>query len=371
MTRIHLTTVFLVLAVAGCSGGARGGAPPRPQDPDRVGAGVPNAQDAVPDDPARFASYATVLLERLAGGLFGTAVAVNGSNEVVGLSEDGGGEVKAVRWTVTSAGASAPAQLDPLLAGSYSAAYGIGDDGVVVGESAKGAAVVAVAWPPGSATPLELSLAGLGPPAAAYAVSGSRIVGEALAAGRQTAVLWSGAGADPVVLGTIGLDGSAAYAISETGNVVGEGVVAGTGATRGVLWVVDGSGVPGPPIELPPLPGHVASVALGVSAGGEIAGESESASGETHGVLWRLDGAGAPGAPVDLGIASASAVNGASRVVGTAGTPQQASAGDLRNPSLLDPVLTGTFGVSQAYGLNESNVTVGRADDRGFVAIPR
>jgi uncharacterized membrane protein len=311
-----------------------------------------------------------LLLERLTGGSFASAVAVNDSAEVAGLSEDAGGAVKAVRWAVTSAGASAPAQLDPIAGNDYSAAYGIGDDGAAVGESAKGSAFVAVVWPAASATPLELSLSGFGPPAAAYGVSGSRVVGEALAAGASTAVLWSGAGADPVALGTLGLGSSAAYAISATGLVVGEGAVEGTGAARGVLWKLDAAGVPGLPVALAPLPGHVASVALGVNAAGEIAGESESASGETHGVLWRLDGAGAPGAPIDLGIASASAVNGASRVVGSSATPHQASAWDLRNTSLVAPVLTGTFTISQAYGLNEFNLAVGRADDQGFVALP-
>jgi hypothetical protein len=121
---------------------------------------------------------------------------------------------------------------------------------------------------------------------------------------------------------------------------------------------------------LPPLFGHVGGIALGVSAAGEIAGESESASGETHGVLWRL-AAGVPDPPIDLGVATASAVNGSSRVVGTAGSPARASAWDVRNTSLVDPILTGAFTASQAYGLNESNVAVGRADDRGFVALPR
>jgi hypothetical protein len=337
------------------------------EDPDRDDDGIPNGQDSFPDDPSHFASYETVLLARLAGGVFGTAVAVNGSAEVVGVSEDAGGDLKAVRWTVTGAGASAPDQLDPLGAGSYSAAYGIGEDGVVVGESAKGNEIVAVAWLAGSSTPVELSLAGFGTPAAAYGVSGSRIVGEA----DGVAVLWDDPGADPVALGTLGLASGAAYAISENGLVVGEGVLEGTGQTRGVVWALDASGLPGPPVVLPPIFGHVGGIALGVSAAGEIAGESESASGEIHAVLWRLDGGGVPDPPIDLGIGSASAINGASRVVGSSGTPNGASAWDVRNTSLADAILTEVFTVSQGYGANELNFAVGRADDRGFVAVPR
>jgi hypothetical protein len=78
-----------------------------------------------------------------------------------------------------------------------------------------------------------------------------------------------------------------------------------------------------------------------------------------------------PDPPIDLGIASASAVNGSSRLVGSSATPHRASAWDVRNTSLVDPIVEDTFTVSEAYGLNESNVAVGRADDRGFVAIPR
>jgi probable HAF family extracellular repeat protein len=200
-------------------------------------------------------------------------------------------------------------------------------------------------------------------------VSGTRIVGEATDGGNTVAVVWNGTGAAPVALGTLGGATSSAYAIAGSGLVVGESLD-GDGKVRGALWRLDAAGAPTAVFPLAPLPGHVASVALGVNAAGEIVGESESAGGETHGVRWTFT-SGAPGAPVDLGIASAAAVNASSRIAGSRATPGEAAAWDGRNPSLADAFLTGTFTASGAYGLNDGNVVVGIADGRGFVAVPR
>lgn len=374
MRRPHLLgAAALLLALAGCSDKSTGTAPdpdPIPANPDRDGDGVPNGQDAFPDDPSRFSSYTTVLLDRLAGGTFGAAVGINGGNEVVGLSEDQTGVISAVKWTVTGATASAPAVLAPIAPGGYGAAYAVSESGVAVGDAQKGQEVVAVAWPAGGGGALELSRAGFAAPSAAYGIAGARIVGEATLAGNAVAVLWSGPSADPVALGTLGGPTSSAYAIDGAGLVVGESLDA-NGDPRGALWKLDASGVPAPPLALAPLAGHVASVALDVNGAGEIAGESESGTGEVHAVVWKLSAAGAPGAPLDLGVGSATAINDASRIAGHRAAPGQATAIDARNASLSDAILTGTFTVSQAYGLNDSNAVVGLADGQGFVAVPQ
>lgn len=362
MTRSHmLPTAFLALtlALAACSSGSG-------DDPDRDRDGIPNHDDALPDDPARFASYAPVLLDGLAGGIFASAVGINDGGTVVGLSDDAQGTMKAVRWTVSAASASAPTRLDPV-DGGYGAAYAVAANGLAVGESQKAAELVAVAWPAGATSPVELSLAGAGPPAAAYGVSGDRIVGEA----SGVAVLWSGTGADPVLLGTLGGATSAAYAVSGAGLVVGESLD-GQGATRGALWRLGPAGAPAAPVALPPLPGHVASVALGVSDAGEIAGESEAPTGEVHAVLWTLDAAGAPGSPLDLGRGSATAVNAASRVAGHRAGPALASVWDLRNVDLAGAVLgEQTSARSHVFGMNDLHSVVGCTDDRAFVAVSR
>jgi uncharacterized membrane protein len=352
--------------VGGGTGGGSGGGGGDPVSLDRDGDGIPNVQDGFPDDPARFGDYATLLLGNLPGGSFGAAVAVNGADEIVGLSDDGVA-VKAVRWTLSGGGA--PTVLDPIAGDAYSAAYAVDDAGTAVGESQKGGQLVPVAWTAGSSAPAELSLAGVAAPAAAYGMGDGMIVGEATVAGETVAVLWRGAGAAPVVLGTLGGATSSAYALSN-GRVVGESLTAG-GTTRGALWSLDAAGAPGAPRALDPLAGHVASVALGVNAAGVIVGESESPSGEVHAVVWALDGAGLPGAPLDLGPGSASAVNDEHRVTGHRGAPELPSLWDTRNPALADPFLAGTFPVGQAYGLNGSGVVVGSADGRPFVTVPR
>jgi probable HAF family extracellular repeat protein len=359
-----LAAMALGLTACGSGGGGR-------SNPDRDGDGIPNIDDAFPDDPNRFASFATVLLARLANGMFGAAVAVNGDNQVVGVSDDGTGAIKAVKWTVSGTTASDPAQLNPIAGNDYSAAYGLSDDGVAVGESQKldGLVenIVAVVWPAGASDPTELSLDGFAPPAAAYGIRGGRIVGEVTSAGQTVAVTWNSTAATPVLLGTLGGDTSSAYFIGNGGRIVGESVTA-AGASRGALWVLDAGGNPTAPVALEPLPGHVASIALSVNDAGQIVGESESASGEVHAVTWTAD---APASPVDLGAGSAGGINESDRIAGYLGTPTQPRVWDSRNTSVADAVLTGTFDFAQAYGLNDLNVIVGLADDRGFVAIPQ
>lgn len=375
-TILPATVAALGLVLGGCSGSKAGSPPapvptptptPTPENLDRDADGIPNAQDVFPDDPARFGRSETIGLTGL-GGLFSAAVGINGANVGVGLSEDGAGVIKAVKWTVSGTGASGPSQLDPLAGNEYSAAYAVGDDGLVVGESAKGSGFVAVAWPDGATTPTELELGALAAPSAAYGTADGRIVGEASSGGHTVAVLWPSASAAPLRLATLGGDTASAYAVSGAGLIVGESVDA-DGASRGALWKLDATGAPGAPVPLAPLAGHLATTATGIDESGTvIVGESEASTGEVHAVLWKLDAAGTPGAPTDLGAGSASAVNGVHRI---AGHRDGASMWDDRNPALLESVVAGELGVSQAYGLNDSGFVVGMADHRGFVAVPR
>jgi hypothetical protein len=355
-------TILAVILVAAACGSK--------DNPDRDGDGVPNGEDAFPDDPQRFSRYTTLLLDGLAGGTFGAAAGINAANEVVGLSQDQAGTLTAVKWTVTGSSASAASPLASLVTGGYGAAYAINEEGVAVGESQRGSSIVAVTWPTGTTAPTELSRAGFEAPSAAYGIAGTRVVGEASREGNAVAVLWASASEVPVALGTLGGPTSAAYAINGAGLVVGESVDA-SGEARGALWKLDAAGVPSAPVALAPLDGHVASVALGVNAAGEIAGESESAAGEVHAVLWKLDAAGAPGAPIDLGVGSATGINASSRVAGYRAEPSQASAWDGRNTSMAESIVTGSFTSTQAYDLNDSHTVVGRAEARGFVAVPQ
>lgn len=333
-------------------------------DPD--GDGIPDREDAFPDDPTRFASYATVILPGL-GGTFTTATAINASNSVVGLSEDGTGSVTGAVWTVSGSSADPGESLPPIAGNAYSAAYGVDASGAVVGESEKGAAFVPVLWAPGASAPSELALGSFSPPAAAYGIAGARIVGEAAQGTATVAVLWADPGATPVALATLGGDHSAAYAVAGS-LVVGESSLPAPGsAGRAAAWTLDASGNAGPAVALAPLAGHVSSIALGVDAGGLIVGESVSATGVVHAVHWTL---AAPNAPVDFGPGGASGVNAGGRVAGHAGVPVGPVVWDVRNPALLEGVIDPPFTFSQAYGINGANVVVGLLDGEAFAAVP-
>jgi hypothetical protein len=334
-------------------------------DPD--GDGVPKPDDAFPNDPTRFAAYENVPLLAL-GGAFSAATAVNGSNLVVGLSEDGLGSLVGATWVVTGTSSPAGTQLSPIAGFAYSAAYGVDASGAAVGESEKGANVyVPVVWTPGVSAPAELPLGAFSSPSAAYGISGGRIVGEATSGTATTAVLWASSSASPVELVGLGGDRTAAYAVSGS-FVVGESVAAAPGSEgRGVFWTLDGSGNPGAAIALAPLAGHASSIALDVDATGRIVGESTSAAGVVHAVYWA---ASAPNAPVDLGSGSAQGVSATGRVAGHGGLPMGPLLWDVRNPALLEGVLDEPFLFAQAYGINGANVIVGVHDGRAFAAVP-
>jgi probable HAF family extracellular repeat protein len=342
---------------------------------------IPNGEDVFPNDDTRFAAFTRILLDTL-DGVFSTGVDINDNDQVVGLADDGT-SIKAVRWNVdaTAGTASAPAVLAPIGENDYSAAYGNNDTGVAVGESEKdGSAFVAVLWGAGETTPAELSLSGgFGPTSAAYAINNDgQIVGEAQTDSGLVAVLWNAGGADPVSLGTLGGAFSAAYHISDNGLIVGEAELE-NGNTSAVVWRVDATGaITHGPIALGTAGGDfVSSVAFGVDNFGRVSGESETADGEIHATLWTLDPATLAASEIaDLGLAgadsSAYAVNEAGRIAGWDDRDgvSLASIWDTRNTSLIDLILEeGSF--SQAYGLNEENLTVGVSAGQAFVAVPQ
>lgn len=338
------------------------------------GDGIPNDDDAFPEDPNRFVEYATVPLVGL-GGTFATATAVNASNVVVGLSEDGAGLLMGALWSVSGTTATNAVSLNPIAGNGYSAAYAVDATGAAVGESEKILSVgpplvstsVPVVWAAGASTPTELSLGAFSPPATAYGIADGRIVGETATGGGSAAVLWSDAGATPVALASLGGDRSVAYAIAGS-FVVGESTVSAGGASIGAVWTLDASGNPGAPVGLAPLPGDVSSIALGVDPAGRIVGESESDTGVVRAVSWTVS---APTEPRLLGAGSAQGVNASGRVAGYGGLPVGPLVWDLRNLAILEGVLTDpNFQLSQAYGLNGANVVVGLLDGGAFAAVP-
>lgn len=371
----------LALSLAGCGGGGGGGGGGGPNNStgslqDRDGDGIPDAQDAFPDNLARFANFGMKNLT-VPNGAFSAAVDVSDAPNplIVGSADQGTGVMKAVTWTLNGAtGQPASAiTLNALAGNTYSSAFGVNDAGTVVGESEKSADFVAVFWPAGGLDPAELSLtvgtttfAG----GAAYGINDAgQIVGEIKRAdGTLMAALWTGTAAAPVELPSLGGSSASAYFISDGGWIVGESATA-AGVSHATLWTVNAAGVPGSPVDLGVLPGHLKSIALGVDNEGRIVGESEDSGGEVHATLW------IPGlvgyAIADLGSgASAQAINDADRIAGHSGATSLARAWDTRNTSLVETILPGVDN-SQAFGMNEGNMVVGVAGSQGFLALPQ
>lgn len=369
-----LTAGLLALALYACGGGGGGGGGGTVST-DIDGDGIPNVQDVFPDDPARFAGFSSSPLGRITGGTYGVATAVNDASSplVVGSSDDGTGILKAVSWTVGAGQPTAPIVLNPLAGNGYSAAYGVNDAGVVVGESEKGLSFVPVFWGAGSTIPTELSLTVGGATftdGSAYGIDDNgRIVGEIKRAdGTLTAVLWSSSGAAPVELATLGGPSASAYFIAGGGWIVGESETGG-GQAHATLWTLDAGGIPSAPVDLGILPGHVASIALGVDGAGRIVGESEQSDGTTNAVIWEKNALGVYAA-TDLGAgASAAAINGGDRIAGDVSS--EASVWDARS------VIRGTSnkllpaGFSKGLGQNQGGMVVGLREDQGFVAVPQ
>lgn len=378
--------VVLMLALAGCGGGGGGGSSTTPTATDIDGDGVPNTEDAFPNDATKFASFTTRQISGITGSTFSAAVDINGTRQVVGMSDTGASqELRAVLWNVAADGTPSPTiELNPLGGNAYSAAYGINDTGITVGESSDNTDTVAVFWSSGSQNPTKLQLLAATGPSAAFKISNTgRIVGEALnGSAKSVAVLWNTATSAPLELPRLsGGTTSAAYFITADGTrIVGESENSG-GSMRGVVWQVATNGTVGNPTELGILPGHVTSVALGMNAAGQIVGESESASGEVHAVIW-TEGilGGLFGYNVkDMGPAgarsSASAINDTSRIAGWMDAPASAASlwHALNALNVATPLSNAIFAqgvVSQAYGINSGGYVVGMSQDRAFVAVP-
>lgn len=372
--------VTMSLALAGCGGGGGGGATSNDLDGD----GIPNAQDGFPNDATRFASFSVTQLTVPNNSLFSSAVDINTGRQVVGFSDTGSGqqEVRAQLWNVAVDGTtSAPVELSPIAGNTYSAAYGINESRVVVGESSKAADTVAVFWPAGSATPTELQLLSNAGPSAAYRIStAGRIVGEARnTGGNIVPVMWASTAAAPEPLPLLsGGTKGAAYFISADGTkIVGESENS-SGKMRAVVWSVSVNGSVSSPDDLGILSGHDASTAFGINSAGQIVGESESATGETHAVIWTpgilfgynikdLSAAGAK--------ASAAAISDAGLIVGWIDTTGSlASLWHALNAENTTPPLSNSLSsssnTSQALAVNSAGYVVGVSLDRAFVAAP-
>lgn len=360
MKLFFIGLLALVVAVTACGGGGGGGGvAPAPAPGPVVG-------------PVAGTTFDVVDLPGLdPAGTFSAGIAVNNNGTVVGVSDDGLG-ILGARWDLATP-AAIPVSLDPLTGDAYSAAYGLNDAGIAVGESGS-ASIVAVYWPAGLTTPTALSTTGIAPGAdsAAYGINAlNEIVGEAGdGAGSTVAVFWaSPAAAAAVELNDLSVNpGSSAYFISNGGAIVGESRNA-SGQFQAVAWIPTGAGVYGNPVPLQALVDQFASVAFGMDAGGRIVGEAELNTGVVHGVVWNTSGA----VVVELGAnTSAQAVSqgaGTDRIAGytaaLSGNDQAAvwNLADTADNQNVDVAL------SQAYGINDFSDVVGVSGNQAIAAI--
>lgn len=375
---LTICLVVLALSLWGCGGGGGGNSSNSndggggPVNVDSDNDGIPDTDDALPNDPDRFASFHVTPLDRLEGGSSSAAVSINEGGESVGYSDNADGVTRGVRW---AAGDSVPTALAPLPGnpGHHSAAFFVNDLGEAVGESESDLATVAVYWRAGQvaaeALPGFASL--VDADSAALAINNAgQIVGEGIIdeSGNTGALYWSDRGTAPIQLPGLGGHFSSAGFIGESGLIVGEAELP-NGRVHAVLWTDAGNGTDFRAFELPPLAGHVASKAFSLDGNGRIAGESEAEDGTRHGVLWRI--ADQAVETVDLGIfVSAKAINDFNRVAGNsvpASGNDQALVLDTRNPNHPQAL---DIAFSQALDINNSDHVVGFSGGKAFLAVP-
>ncbi len=316
------------------------------------------------------------------GGNFSAGVAINIDGLAVGLSDDGS-SVKGAKWQVTEASPAAVIELSPLDGNNYSAAYGVNDPGVAVGESGAivgveldaiaDANTVAVYWPIGVTVPSALSTEGLfaGGASAAFAINeNGEIVGEAVNDdfGNTVGIYWASTSADPVVLGNLSEGSfSSAYFISSVGDIVGEAQNA-DGQAQAVVWVLSTGGGYEAPSSLNPVANNqIRSAAFGIDFNGSIVGEAELESGELQGVIWNTNGS------VDSTLGentSAQAINDVDRVVGYTAALSDSDRATIWNAASIADFRNLASIFSQAYALNDNNEIVGMVGNQAFAAIP-
>jgi hypothetical protein len=392
MTKLRYTILALLAALALTFAGC-GGSSSSPVNADRDGDGIPNIEDAFPDDPNRFAAFESAV-EVVEG--FSVAVAVaDGTTSAfsVGQADEGGPILKAQRWSVdTEDLAVERTTLNPLGQNTYSAAYGVNDAGVAVGESAAGLNFVPVLWATDGDEAVALPLTQTNEDetitvytnGAAYSINAiGQIVGEVIdAGGNSVAVLWALAAVtddpeaivhpsgydEPITLGK----GATAHFINADGWIVGETMT--ENGLRASLWIAGSEGVD----LLEPLADHATSTAFGVDALGRIVGESIDTEDNIHAALWRAFDADAESLGAD---ASAMAINNSNRIIGSATISDElrAAVWDTRATILdrSDAVLSSgspdfipTEGFSRAYGMSPNGLVVGTSDGSAFVAVP-
>ena len=204
-----------------------------------------------------------------------------------------------------------------------------------------------------------------------------QVVGGAPVGGTCHAVLWQPGSSTPIDLGTLGGD-SYALGINNTGVVVGRyGSPFFSGDTNGFAWDST-NGMR----ELLPLSANSFGTAASVNSSLEIAGDSSNFSGDpnTHAVIWigatPVDLGTLPGMNYSSAASQQSSINPVGQVVGTSGNIGGSFEAVLWNPSSPQGT-TGTMidlgipgGQSFASTINASGTVGGAFHDSSGALLP-
>jgi probable HAF family extracellular repeat protein len=237
------------------------------------------------------------------GGGWSSAVAINNRGQVVGWSQDASGFSHFVLW---QAGVMSD------LGENIGTPRDINDLGQIVGglhPTFVGGSLAYHAFLYQGGAVQDLGTLEGGHYSFATAINNAgQVVGSSDdAAGRAHPVLWAGGAITPLPELGVGCD---AFGINDAGQIAGSCHLDG-GASHAVLWQS------GSITDLGTLGGND-SYARAISPGGEVVGESSSATGEGHAFLWTArDGMQDinPGAATE---SYAVAINGAAQIVGVA-----------------------------------------------------
>jgi probable HAF family extracellular repeat protein len=295
-----------------------------------VGSSFSNETDANGLSKSRAVTYQKGKLRDLTGGddRPSSAWAVNASGQIAGFFADVPGSFAAAVWN------GEETTVLPKLGGNVAQAFGMSDDGVVVGgaNTAAGNKVLACRWENGEATALPSATEG----SIASAINGN---GQIVGTLENHATLWDG---DEVTdLGTLGGPASLARSINEKGQVVGHSTTTADGqigapGTHATLW--DG----GKMTDLGTLPGSDVSFAWDINADGVVSGSAGDPNAANN--------------PNPIKLLAVIWVNGT-----------------IYNLNDLIPPDSGWV-LAQAYGINDQGEIVGfgynKGRQRGFVLTP-